>query len=332
VALVPAFLFIFSLSVAVALEAGRLDIQPLEGGEETGWNALRLAQAVVLVAGFSTLLGMLFIGYSPTYCGLMASAVVMALAMVLPQTRLGVKKWITFLVEGGRDGLGVALACAAIGIIIGAVTTTGVGIKINQAIVALGQQQLLYALILSAVCSILLGMGLPTAASYLMVIFVAGPAIMELGVTVLQTHLFVFYYAVLSAITPPVALAVFAAAAIARENPIYLAGSAIRLCFVGFLLPIIWVYHPEVFLADLPLAEIPGGLVYLTALLVGVSAMTAAHIGYFKGRLGVVERSVLLAAGVAIIYPGAVIESIGFAAAAGLFAWRWWRAGRGALA
>ncbi len=118
-----------------------------------------------------------------------------------------------FFVDGGRDGLAVLASCAAIGIVIGAVTTTGLGIKLNQVIVALGNEQLFLALVLAGLCSIVLGMGLPTAASYIMVIFVAGPAIMELGVGLLQTHLFVFYYAVLSAITPPVALAVFAAAA-----------------------------------------------------------------------------------------------------------------------
>ena len=84
----------------------------------------------------------------------------------------------------------------------------------------------------------------------------------------LQTHLFVFYYAVLSAITPPVALAVFAAAAIAKENPIRLAGNAIRLCYVGFLLPIIWIYHPEIFIIDIPIHQIPQGLCFVGALMV----------------------------------------------------------------
>jgi TRAP transporter 4TM/12TM fusion protein len=327
VALVPAFLFIFSLSVAVSLEAGRLNLEPLKS-KALEWNRLRSRQAVILVGGFGTLLTMLFSGYSPTYCGLMATLVVLGLASIFSITRLSISQWITFLIDGGRDGLGVALACAAIGIIIGAVTTTGIGIKINQVIVALGQQQLLYALILSAVCAILLGMGLPTAASYLMVIFVAGPAVMQLGVTLLQAHLFIFYYAVLSAITPPVALAVFAAAAIARENPIRLAGSAIRLCYIGFLLPIIWIYHPDLFLADLPLSDWPRGIAFLGALLIAITAMNASHIGYFKGDLNFPVRVLLLAAGLAILIPGAWLTVGGTALAVGLFTICWWKHGQ----
>ncbi len=324
VALVPAFLFIFSLSVAVALEAGRLGMKPLQT-RALEWNTLRSSQAIVLVGGFGTLLTMLFVGYSPTYCGLMATVVVLGLAAVFPMTRLSVSKWIQFLIDGGRDGLGVALACAAIGIIIGAVTTTGIGIKINQVIVALGQEQLLFALGLSAVCAILLGMGLPTAASYLMVIFVAGPAVMQLGVTLLQAHLFIFYYAVLSAITPPVALAVFAAAAIARENPVKLAGNAVRLCFIGFLLPIIWVYHPKIFLADLPPGEWPAGIAFLVALLVAITAMNASHIGYFKGDLNFPIRILLLLAGLAIIVPGGLWTASGAILSLGLFSFCWWK-------
>ena len=301
-AVVPAVLFILSLSVAVALEAARLDLRPIKG-EDVDWSFERTGQAIILVGGFGTLLVMLFIGYSPTYCGLMSTLVVLGLASLFSTSRLNFKQWLTFLIDGGRDGLGVALACAAIGIIIGAVTTTGIGIKINQLIVALGHQQLLYALILSAACAILLGMGLPTAASYLMVIFVAGPAVMELGVSLLQAHMFIFYYAVLSAITPPVALAVFAAAAIAQANPLKLAGNAVRLCFVGFLVPIIWIYHPELFLVDLPLSQWPGGLAFIVALIIAVIAMNASHIGYFKGRLNLGLRAGLMVAGLAVLHP-----------------------------
>lgn len=301
-AVVPAVLFILSLSIAVTLEAARLNLSPVEG-EDVDWSPQRTCQAVILVGGFGTLLAMLFSGFSPTYCGLISTLVVLGLATLFSATRLNPDKWLTFLIDGGRDGLGVALACAGIGIIIGAVTTTGIGIKINQLIVALGHQQLLFALILSAVCAILLGMGLPTAASYLMVIFVAGPAVMELGVSLLQAHMFIFYYAVLSAITPPVALAVFAAAAIARANPLKLAGNAVRLCFIGFLVPIIWIYHPELFLVDLPLAQWPGGLAFIAALVIAVIAMNASHIGYFKGHLNIGLRLLLMAGGVAVMFP-----------------------------
>ena len=147
----------------------------------------------MLFAGFGTLLVMLFSGYAPTFSGLSAAGATLAVAMLLPMTRFGLAKAKGFLVDAGRDGLSVMIACAAIGVVIGAITSTGLGVKLNQMIVAMGSGDLLPALLLAAVCSIILGMGLPTAASYLMVVFVAGPSLMELGVSQLQAHFFVFY-------------------------------------------------------------------------------------------------------------------------------------------
>jgi len=252
-----------------------------------------------LLLGFGLLLALLFLGYPPTYCGLIAIGAMLAAAMLLPDTRLGPRDWLRFLVESGRDGLPVMLSCAAIGIVIAAITSTGLGIALNQQITALGGQQLLAALLLAALCSIVLGMGLPTAASYLMVIFVAGPAIMELGVSKLGANLFVFYYATLSAITPPVALAVFTAAAIAREAPIPLALNALRLAVVGFVLPIAWVYHPEIVIGTKGTGVVEA-LAYLPFLLLGIVGFAAAHVGHLFAPLSLAER-LAMAAGAALV-------------------------------
>ena len=200
-AIIPAMVYLFSLSITVSLEASRLSLDPL-ADETPKWDRKMISRASLLIIGFGSLLTMLFSGFPATFSGLVASGIILVLATILPDTRLSYQKWFTLAVDSGRDGLSVLLSCAAIGIVIAAITSTGLGIKLNQEITALGDQNLLAALILAALCSIVLGMGLPTAASYLMVIFVAGPAIMELGVSKLSTHLFVFYYAVLSAITP----------------------------------------------------------------------------------------------------------------------------------
>lgn len=326
-ALIPAFLFILSLSCAVAFEAGRTGLEPIDFGR-VDWTSERIAQGVTLLAGFGTLITMLIIGYAPTFCGLIATGIVLVLANAFPSTRLDTSKVVQFFVDGGRDGLAVLASCAAIGIVIGAVTTTGLGIKLNQVIVALGNEQLFLALVLAALCSIVLGMGLPTAASYIMVIFVAGPAIMELGVGLLQTHLFVFYYAVLSAITPPVALAVFAAAAIARTPPIPLALNAIRLCFVGFVLPMAWVYHPEINLENLSLETAPFILAQVIALIIAVVAVTASHIGYFVSKVSLIERLILLIGGALVLYPDPIIEAGGAITAAAILTLSYFRASR----
>ncbi len=311
-AVVPAFLFILSLSVAVALEAGRLGIDPLES-DGLVMDGKRKAQALTLVLGFGTLVVMLFSGFSPTFCGLAATGVVLLVANLFPSTRLDLTGVARFFTDGGRDGLAVMISCAAIGIVIGAVTTTGLGIKLNQMIVALGGESLLLALILAAICSIVLGMGLPTAASYLMVVFVAGPAIMKLGVDVLQTHLYVFYYAVLSAITPPVALAVFAAAAIAKANPLVLAMNALRLSIVAFVIPIAWIYHPEINLQDVTWNNALQTIVYILALILAVVGVTAGHIGFFHHNLNWLKRLILIGSGAAVLSPNDLILITGVA-------------------
>jgi len=289
--------------LAVALEAGKLGIKAIESDESLAMNAERWAQGITLISGFGTLIAMLFSGFSPTFCGLVATGVVLVVANTFPATRMKLPSFLHFFIDGGKDGLSVMISCAAIGIVIGAVTTTGLGIKLNQMIVALGGESLLLALILAAICSIILGMGLPTAASYLMVVFVAGPAIMKLGVPLLQTHLYVFYYAVLSAITPPVALAVFAASAIAKASPIKLAGNALKLSIVAFVLPIAWIYHPEINLQDLSAGNAVPTIGYVLALVVAMLGVTAGHIGFFKHELSFLERCALIAAGAAILAP-----------------------------
>ena len=305
-AIIPAMLYLFSLSITVSLEASRLKLDPL-ANETPKWDRKMISRAALLIIGFGSLLTMLFSGFPATFSGLVASCIILVLAMVLPDTRLNYQNWFTLAVDSGRDGLSVLLSCAAIGIVIAAITSTGLGIKLNQEITALGDQNLLAALILAALCSIVLGMGLPTAASYLMVIFVAGPAIMELGVSKLSTHLFVFYYAVMSAITPPVALAIFAAAAIAKEKPVALALNALRLASVGFVLPIAWVYHPEIIIgADG--TGILDALPYLPLLMIGIIALSAAHVGHLFRQLNMPERLVLAVGAVATLIPSMVIN------------------------
>lgn len=305
-AIIPALLYLFSLSITVSLEAARLNLSPL-ADETPKWDRQMYSRAALLIIGFGSLLTMLFSGFPATFSGLVASGIILVLATILPDTRLSFQNWVVLAVDSGRDGLSVLLSCAAIGIVIAAITSTGLGIKLNQEITSLGDQNLLAALILAALCSIVLGMGLPTAASYLMVIFVAGPAIMELGVSKLSTHLFVFYYAVLSAITPPVALAIFAAAAIAKENPIPLAMNALRLASVGFVLPIAWVYHPEIIIG----ADGTGvldALAFVPLLMVAIAGLSAAHVGHMFRKLTGIERLILAVGALAILIPSTLIN------------------------
>lgn len=312
-ALIPAVLFILSLVCAVAFEGGRIGLSPNKDEHDLAFDKVRMAQGITLLGGFGILITLLLNGYSPTFCGLIAVGTVLVLSNLFPQTRMKLSAFKDFFIDGGRDGLSVLVSCAAIGIIIGAVSTTGLGIKLNQVIVSLGSHDLLLALVMAAICSIVLGMGLPTAAAYLMVVFVAGPAIMKLGVPELQTHLFVFYYAVLSAITPPVALAIFAASAISGAGPMAVAGKALKLSAVAFVIPLAWIYHPEINLQDISSDNIFATLVYICVLIIATIGVSAGLIGYLKTKLHWIERVVLLAAPVMVI--GTVTELIYLGAA-----------------
>jgi TRAP transporter 4TM/12TM fusion protein len=299
-ALVPSFLFIFSLAVVTALEAAKLGLSPLEMSRDP-MTSHRLAQLVVVTIGFGLLVYMLLAGYSVDLAGLCATVAVVGLSAAVPSMRPSPGTLLRILVDGGREGLSVAVSCAAIGIIVGAVSATGLGIKISQAIIALGAANLFLALVLAALCTLLLGLSLPTAASYLMVVFIVGPALTKLGISTLAAHMFIFYYAVLSAITPPVSLAVFAAAAIAQVPAYKIEWIAMRLCIVAFLFPFLWVYQPELMLQNPSAQALPSVIAACASLTFAVVLMAAVQVGYFRGRLAAWER-IALAGSAALIY------------------------------
>jgi TRAP-type uncharacterized transport system fused permease subunit len=166
-AIVPSFLFILSLAAVTALEAAKLGLSPLEISRDP-MTTHRFAQLVVITAGFALLVYMLLAGYSVDLAGLCATALVVGLSLAVPSMRPSPAGLLQILVEGGKEGLSVAVSVAAIGVIVGAVSATGLGIKISQAIIALGASHLFLALLLAALCTLILGLSLPTAASYLM--------------------------------------------------------------------------------------------------------------------------------------------------------------------
>lgn len=322
-ALLPALLFLLSLGIVAALEAARLGLKPLD--EEPGaWTTQRISQFITIGGGFTVLLYLLMTGYSVDLSGLAATLTVIGLALVLPGTRPGWRELVRIAIEGGRDGLIVAASCAAIGVIIGAVSATGLGIKVSQAIMSLGGASLLLALILAAFCALVLGMGLPTAASYLMVVFIAGPALIQLGLPVLAAHMFLFYFAVMSAVTPPVPLAVFAAAAIAQVPMLQISMISLRLCLVAFLMPFMWVYSPELMLQDVSLETLPNVIIAAVTLVFAVLLLAAAQVGHFRGSLTVIERAAAALAALMIYLPYASSTTLGVLLGLSVLGRRYW--------
>ena len=190
-------------------------------------------------------------------------------------------------IAAARAVVPVALACAAAGVIIGIITLTGIGLKFSTLVVLLSGGSLPVALVLTMLTCLILGMGLPTAAAYILVATLVAPALVDLGVGLLAAHLFVLYSAMLSSITPPVALAAYAAASIADGNPLKIALLACKFGMAAFAVPYFFVYDPSILGIDVTVTQII--VSFITAVAGGVCA-SAAIIGYFKGRLSLVER------------------------------------------
>ncbi|MDP3526743.1 MAG: TRAP transporter permease, partial [Hoeflea sp.] len=195
------------------------------------------------------------------------------------------------LADGAKTALPVGVACAVVGIIIGTMTLTGAANTFGQFIVAVGQNSLFLSLVLTMITCIILGMGIPTIPNYIITSSIAGPALLELGVPLIVSHMFVFYFGILADLTPPVALACFAAAPIAKESGLRISMEAIKVAAAGFVIPFMAVYTPALMLQDGgPLAAeigyIPAVIYIVAKVVLAIGLWGAAVIGYMGGRLG----------------------------------------------
>ena len=238
------------------------------------------------------------------------------------------------LAEGARTALPVGVACAVVGIIIGAMTLTGVANTFGQFIVSVGATSLFLSLVLTMITCMLLGMGIPTIPNYIITSSIAGPALLALGVPLIVSHMFVFYFGILADLTPPVALACFAAAPIARESGLKISLEAIKIAAAGFVIPYMAVYSPALMLQDGgPLAaEIgywPAVAWVVAKATVAIGLWGAAVIGYCGAPLGWPLRALAMAAAFTLVASLPLTDEIGFALAAG-FAFLAWRATRSA--
>jgi TRAP transporter 4TM/12TM fusion protein len=225
----------------------------------------------------------------------------------------GARHFYEALIKGARSALGVATACALAGVIVGVVTRTGLGLKLASALVDLAGGNLLLTMFFTMITSLILGMGVPTTANYIITSTIAAPALLTLGVKALPAHLFVFYFGIIADLTPPVALAAYAGAAIARANPMKTGVIATRLAVGAFILPYIYVLSPQLLLIDVTFL---GVLQPIVTSIVGMSAIGAALTGFLLRRLSVVERLILAAAGLCLVDPGWITDLIGVAAVA----------------
>jgi TRAP transporter 4TM/12TM fusion protein len=225
------------------------------------------------------------------------------------------------LAEGAKTALPVGVACALVGIIIGTMTLTGAANTFGQFIVSVGDTSLILSLILTMITCIILGMGIPTIPNYIITSSIAGPALLELGVPLIVSHMFVFYFGILADLTPPVALACFAAAPIAKESGLRISMEAIKVAAAGFVIPFMAVYTPALMLQDGgPLAEAVGywpAVAYIVAkTVIAIALWGAAVIGWLGRPLALHLRALAAAAAITLIAALPLTDEIGFAMAA----------------
>ncbi|MGQ2905604.1 MAG: TRAP transporter permease [Neoaquamicrobium sediminum] len=234
------------------------------------------------------------------------------------------------LAEGAKTALPVGVACAVVGVIIGTMTLTGVANTFGQYIVSVGQTSLFLSLVLTMITCLILGMGIPTIPNYIITSTIAGPALLALGVPLIVSHMFVFYFGILADLTPPVALACFAAAPIARETGLRIAMQAIKIAAAGFVIPFMAVYTPALMLQDGGALTQSIGFWPAVAYIVfkaGLSIMLwgVAVIGYLRADLAIWERLLAAAAAFTLIAALPATDEIGFALAAAMIGLHWWR-------
>lgn len=308
--IIPALLYYFAIFRVIDMEAIRLSLRGLSLSEvpplkrimsERGHMLLPLVVMITALVGFHL---------SPKLAGLYALAATAIASFTKPSTRLTPEKFIKVLEDTAINALPVITACATAGLVIGVLAMTGLGIKFASAVISLAKGNLLLALILSAVTSLILGMGLPTTASYVITAVVAVPSLVQLGIGVLPANLFVFYFACLSSITPPVALASFVAAGIAEAPMMRVGLDAVKLGLVAYVVPFMFVYSPEL----IAQGELTALALPLATALIGTWAFPIGIWGYYRGKkLNIISRIAILVGSLSLIKPGIKTDILGIA-------------------
>ena len=306
-AAIPALLYFTGVWLGVHFEAKRKKLKgipraelpnPLTLLKERGHLAIPLVVIVYLLVS----------GYTPMRAALVAIFLSILCAMLRKSTRMKPIEIVYGLERGAKGVLGVLVACASAGIIIGVVTKTGVGLRLASGLIDLAGGMLLPAMFFTMITAIVLGMGVPTTANYVITSTIAAPALEQMGVPVLAAHMFVFYFGIIADVTPPVALAAYAGAGISGGNALKTGVHASKLAIAAFIIPYVFVLSPVLLMVDAtPLALVS---VTLSALL-GMIAISSALCGFLADHCRPYERILLIIAGLLMIKPGGITDLVG---------------------
>ena len=306
-AILPAILYFAGIFISVHLEAKKLGLRGLTREELPKLRPL-LKQVYLLLP----LIILIYLVSSSMFTIQYAAAIAIVAAIFVSlfnkENRITPKRLLEALAAGAQGTITVAAACGVAGIIAGTITMTGLANMMINGILALAGNQVIIALFLTMLCCIVLGMGVPTTANYCIMAATCAPILVRMGVPTVAAHFFVFYFGIVADLTPPVALAAYAGAAIAQSNPMKTAFTATKLAIGAFIVPYIFALNPALLFIDTTFGEV--ALICVTSL-IGIYAVSASLEGYFLKDMPVYQRIMCAVGGLLLIYPGIVTDAIG---------------------
>ncbi len=319
-AFIPGVLYYLAIIFIIDLRSSKLGMKGLD--EVPDWKAVLKKDFYLSIPVLLLVYFLAIVRWSPIKAGLWAIAAMLAVSWLKKETRMGPKKIFKAFYAGAMGSLDVAVVCALAGIMIGMLSMTGLGLKFSNLLIALSGGSLPVLLVLTMIAALILGMGMTTTSVYIILSVLVAPALIKMNIQPLAAHLFVFYFGILSAITPPIATASYAAASVAKDDPMRLGWVAWKIGLSGYILPFMFIVSPEL----LMMGNVLSVILATVSGVMGIYALSVALEGYFKGDLNIVFRVVLFAAACCLLYPGTITDIAGYAVFAAVLLPRWYKA------
>lgn len=309
-AIFPALLYFTGIFITVHLEAKRLGLKGIAKEDLPKFVPLFIRQGYLLIP-LVTLVAMVMMGYTMSRSAVIATLLAILVSIPNKSTRMNPTRFVNALETGGKNTLSVAVACGIAGIIAGVVTMTGLGQILISAIVSVAGDRVIIALFLTMLTCIVLGMGVPTTANYIIMATTCAPILVNgMGINKIAANMFVFYFGIVADITPPVALAAYAGSAIAKSNPMKTALNASRLAIAAFIVPYIFAFNPAMLFIDADVVQV---VIIIVTSLVGLTGVAGGLEGYMVTNMNPIQRILAVVGGLCLIIPGTVTDLAGIA-------------------
>lgn len=306
-AILPAILYFTGIFLMIHFEAKKLGLRGLPKEEIPHFWKLFIAKGYLFLP-VVILVALMSLGKTPAYAACYAILAAVVVTFFRKETRFTPRSFVDALCGGSRNTIGVAMACAIAGVVVGIVSLTGLGQVLISVLLSVANNSLFLALVLTMIACLILGMGIPTTANYVIMATITAPIVIRMGVPVLAAHMFVFYFGIVADITPPVALAAYAGAAIAKANPIKTGVTATRLAITAFIIPYIFVFDPSMLFIDTTIPEV---IRIIVTSVIGMFGLSTGLEGYMRRHIALPLRFVLITGGLFLIHTGLLTDIVG---------------------